>query len=915
MLSGLFKSGWQSESAEKRLLAIARMDVIDSKSQIALETLALEDSEPEVRQAAIEKIAQPATLLQISQTHTDAGTVEIANARFIKLIGPKSCLTKSELSALGDSHPTCKTLLAQHCPHAELRHSLLADMSEMDQARLIEDVDYADTRKLISEQLVSKQALELARKSIKGKDKSAEKTIKQKLDRIRADDKLAQDNQAAAEAICVDMEFVANHPEWRPEFKERFLRYDSAWQSLGFAPSDSMQLRYSAAQKNAAAKVEQQTLVEAAQKTQLRITESLQDYCKELTDDSMEQIAEKKTVLSDKLSTALSEWLKQSEVATPDSDIAKVFLVAQKALTSVIDLGDSVSRQDNTAALGRSIKQLQWPKHYPTLKAFDEAKALIAEQKKQNKQAQQSEAAKLDSLHKRISRLLSSSKRGDIKQAKQELAATTKIASHFSGKDKLALDERLAQATESVNKMADWQDFATEPKLIELCEAMEKLCKATDHPDKLTKKINTLQQRWKSLGHSDITDQHWERFKAAADTAYEPCSTFFKERRETQRANLVKREPMIKRMQELLENTPWTDAPDYKKVEIELRNINNDWQKIKNVEQGPGQKQWTKLSKIRDEVYQHLDLVYDANLELKHKIISQVEALAETDIKEESIDKLKLFQNRWKQVGITRRKQDQAAWKKFKHASDQVYAKVQGVRQEVRAEEDAQLKGYRDIIKQIQSIAKSATDIANADKEIDSLQSDYQALPPLPKNLPEKLIKGIAADFQRALTAYEKTKERLHQEAKSKILDKLTEKAALCAQLELLDADAPADRIDALRSEIDAIELHDKALNQQFETRLNAALDADKQNAYEARRRMCIDLEIQLGVDSPADDKSLRMQIQLEQMKEQGIGHNLSEKNARTNQLRRDWLCLPGAKADLQSALEQRFNDLVEKHR
>lgn len=909
MLGALFKPEWQSDSADKRLAAIAKFDSTDAKSQMALNTLATEDSELEVRQTAVKKISQPEALLRLIETHLDAQTVEAANAAFIKLISPKTRFTQSELTELSNSNPSCHVLLIQHCPHLELRHSLLANIPEIDQAELIQGVDYADTRKLISELLTSQGALERARKNIKGKDKSAEKTIKQKLDHIRAEQKLADDNQAAAEAVCADMEFIANHPEWRPEFKERFLRYEAAWLSLGFTPSDSAQQRYTAAQLNAAAKVATQTLNDAAQETQARITESLQDYCKNLSNDSLAQITEKKALLNEKLSSALNQWLQQTEVTAPDSKIASGFLLAQKALTSVIDLSAAVEAfaadRENTAALSTSIKQLDWPKHYPSLAALNEAKTLIAEQQQQHQQAQQSHTEKLDSLHKRISRLLSTSKRGDIKQAQRELSATTKIADQFSGKDKTALDERLAKASESVNKMADWQNFATEPKLIELCEAMEQLCKASLHADTLAKKINTLQQRWKALGHSTITDQHWERFKAAADTAYEPCAVYFKERREAQKANLAKREPMIKRMQTLLDNTPWTDEPDYKQVEVELRNINQDWQKIKNVEHGAGQKQWTKLSEIRAEIYKHLDLVYDANLAIKHKLISQVEALAGTDVKEESIDKLKLFQNRWRQVGITRRKQDQAAWKKFKHASDKVYAKIQGVRQEIRAEEDAQLQGYRDIIKQIQSVAKSATDIPSA---------DYQALPELPNTLPEKLSKGIAADFQRAITAYEKTKERLHQEVKSKLLDSLAEKAALCTQLETLDAGTSADKIDTLRNQIDAIELPDKTLNQYFDKRLSAALDANKQHAFETRRRFCIDLEISLAVASPAEDKDLRMQIQLEQMKQQGFGHTQPEKNTRVNELRRNWLCLPGAEADLQASLDQRFNDLIAKH-
>jgi len=912
MLGSLFKPDWQSDSVEVRLQAIAKLDLVDAKSQSILENLATDDSKYRVRRAAIEKISKADTLLQIYQTHADAQTRDDAKTAFVRLIGAKSSLTLSEFEALISTHPYAKTLLVQHCPHVTVRNALLADISELDRAELIAEVEYADTRKSIAEQLFSKQALELARKNIKGKDTGAEKIIKQKLERIRADQKQAQENQAAAESLCAEMEFIANHPEWRSEFKERFLRYQTNWQRLNFTPSDTVHQRYTAAQLNAKAKVEQQTLTESAQAAQEQLSKTLQADCAELANYSLAQIADKKYSLDEKLNASLNEWLQQTEEETPSIGIADSFLDAQKALKSVLELCGAAATPENTQVFEKSIAQLHWPKHYPTLLALGEAKILLNDYKTQYKQAQQSETEKLDSLHKRINRLLGSTKRGDIKQAQRELNATTKMASQFYGKNKVALDERLAQATEAVNKMADWQAFATEPKLTELCEEMEQLSGSTEHPDKLVKKINRLQQRWKALGHSEVTDQYWERFKAAADLAYQPCSLHFKKRRDIQRTNLAKREPLIDRTRALLENTAWADEPDYKHVEVELRNINNEWQKIKDVERGPGQKQWKKLSVIKAEIYQHLDIVYDANLELKQQIIAQVEALSNTEVKEETINKLQLFQNRWKQVGITRRKQDQAAWKKFKHASDQVYAKIQDLRREKRAEEDAQLKGYRDIIREVQSVAKSVVDIAQGDATIAALQADYQALPPLPKTMSEKLAKGLDSDYQRAIGAYENTKERLNVAAKSKILDKLSDKATLCAELEQLGASASPDKVEAIRNKIDAIELSDKTLNQQFEIRLAAALDTNREQASEARRRLCIDLEILLGEESPAEDKNLRMTMQLEQMKEQGIGHN-QERAQKTilNDLKREWLCLPGAEPKIQASLNQRFQRLI----
>lgn len=366
-------------------------------------------------------------------------------------------------------------------------------------------------------------------------------------------------------------------------------------------------------------------------------------------------------------------------------------------------------------------------------------------------------------------------------------------------------------------------------------------------------------------------------------------------------------------MRSLLESTAWDDSPDYKKLESELSRIYNSWQKYKDVERGSGQKQWKKFSKVRSAIYEKLDVVYDANIELKNQLIAQVLAMLEGEIKDESLAKLQLYQNRWKQVGMTRRKQDQAAWNKFKKASDSVYHSIQGLRKAKRADEDEQLQGYRQISREINQLAKIASDLTEADSNFDRLQSAYQELPALPRGLPEKLIKGLANDYQRACDAYSKARDRIKRAGKAKRLEALRQKAALCADLERLGVDAPQADIEKIQHALANVEINDKGMARKFNQRIEAALNADRDDANQCRRLLCIDLEILLGVDSPAEDASLRMQVQLERMKKHGIGQAQPQTDEVLNELKVDWLCLPGAEPEIQKALDQRFDRLVKK--
>lgn len=931
MLKGLFKPAWQSDSVDKRLDAVAKMDAGKESAQSTLLEIANRDVEQKVRDAAINKLGSPLHTFELSQTHADQTTRQAAEAAFCRLVGANSELNEQAFrdlleQAVFKQQKQARLLLVEHCPIMEIRHELLNELSEAEQAVLIGQVDYAQTRKLIAEQISEADNLEVARKALTGKDKTAEKIIRQKLEHIRATEKETQANKQACEELCEKMEFIANHAQWRSEFKPRFSQYKNAWESLSFKPTQNYIERFTQASMKAAVQVEKQTHVESAMVDQLKALANLEDLCKRVAKLDLQALLEQNQTIRSELADNSQTWLTSSEVITATTPVSNGFLQAQRCLTSVADFCEVANKDrieaetdsgaveqveiQNASAYQKALNAIEWSSSYPSLLAVSEAQALIADAKKHIKQQSEQTKNNLDKLHKRINRLLGTTNRGDLRRAKNELSATLKAAESYSGHDRKKLDERLEQATEVVNKMVDWQNFATEPKLIELCESMESLVKADMHPDKRAQKISALQKQWKELAYADVADQHWDRFKAAADLAYEPCAVFFAERREQQAQNLAKREPLVAQMQSLLDNTDWDNEPDYKRVENGLRDTQNAWQKIKDVERSAGQKQWKRLSKIRADIYTKLDVEYDANIERKNKIINQLENLLDGEINEDTLAKLQLAQTRWKQVGVTRRKEDQAAWQRFKTTSDAVYEKLQDKRKAKRAEEDEQLDEYRKIIKAIYALAKSATNLAESDPQFDQLKNGYAQLPAMPKDLPEKLIERIAADFSKAKEAYAKAHERLVQSAKNAVLETLANKAQLCTQLEAAVSAKPNESHNDMLTELNAIEIGDKALEQRFAKRIDQVMNSNRKEASEARRLLCIDAEILLDIPSPEEDRALRTQIQLDRMKQQGLVHSKEQTAKKIKELMLDWYCLPGAKPDVQQELQKRFDQL-----
>jgi DNA repair protein SbcC/Rad50 len=369
-------------------------------------------------------------------------------------------------------------------------------------------------------------------------------------------------------------------------------------------------------------------------------------------------------------------------------------------------------------------------------------------------------------------------------------------------------------------------------------------------------------------------------------------------------------------MQRLLDGTDWDKEPDLKSVLSSLRRISDAFATIKDVERNAGRKQWERFSAIRDQVNSKLDVVCKSNLALKHELIAQAEALAAAPAAEINLVKLKSLQEQWKRIGIVKRNQEQKAWIKFKEQTDLVYNKVQELRRESRDNTDRQLGAYGKVIREIQQLAGTAQDLVEADRQFAALEAQYSELPELPGRLPEKLAEGIQRDYRNACRQFSDCRSRIINNLQGQRMQALRRKADLCARLEALGTSPPEEALREIAQEWDSIALNDAALSRRIEARRNSAqAEMDRAAIGDERRMLCIQLEIALDVESPAEDKALRMQYQLEQLNKSGLGARTRYNAEQLENVEVDWLCKPGAEPERQKELDKRFREVLQAGR
>ena len=926
MLSKFFKPAWQNPSVKKRLKAVSDLHSDNVEHQPILFQLASDDDDSTIRIAAMQRLTDAVVLHELSIKSPDCTVGVEAENRLNELMTTSQMIDEPQYRNLLSCYPELHLRIAIHADFSSIRALAIKDLLSAQLIEVLGQTRHTECRQVIADKLSDIENLEYARKIMRGKDKNAERIIKAKIDAIRSHERKLAENKAQVVKLLEEIEYLAAH-DTLPEFQARCRTHRKQWDNLGFEIEDADQQRYQLACELVESYYQQQQAVEQALKSQTLLVNEFDALLQITAKRDIATFVESQPEIQEKLKQLGLNWQALSEVIKADPSLVtqydKLLSAIQSAtqfVTGAAELlliarEDDGKQSESILKLTAALKKLKWPDDLAELQAATEVQQQLSDWRNEHKATADANREKLAGLQKNISSIFRFSRAGNLARAKQVAQKVQKALGKFDGKDLVALQERFDEASKTLGDMGDWKNFATEPKYIELCDAMELLSTASKHADKRSSEMKALQQQWKSLGHSDISDQYWPRFKLAADQVYQICADFFEQRHLVRKENLNQRMQCLVDMRELMESTDWDNSPDYKAVQVSVHDINSKFSSIKNIERNAGEKQWKQYSTLKAAVMAKLDAVYDYNIALKKQLIVQAETLTEAAAIVENLTSLKSLQNRWKQIGVTRRGEDQKAWKTFKKQSDIVYDNVQALRQTQRDETDQQLDAYRNIIKAIGQLAKSANDLVEADHQFSELKASYRELPELPQKLPEKLLEGIQRDYRNACDQLDNCRSRIIKSRQNQQLDGLRQKASLCTQLEALAATATEQQLLEISEQWDSIELHNSGLLQRIEARRDSAsTDMDRDAITAERRMLCIQLEILTNIESPPEDRTLRLQYQLQQMNQSGLSQSaIDDGKQLIVDMELNWLCMPGAKAEQQVVLDERFQRVLKK--
>ena len=473
------------------------------------------------------------------------------------------------------------------------------------------------------------------------------------------------------------------------------------------------------------------------------------------------------------------------------------------------------------------------------------------------------------------------------------------------------LAAQLQQLDAKLNELKEWKDYAVAPKRAELIAEMEMLVGSSEEPKALAGRIKQLQEDWKTISKGVVIDSEadWQRFRRAAEIAYQPCRAYFEAQAQLRQANLEKRRHVIERL-EAFEAAQGGEDPDWRAVAAVLREAPLEWRRHFPVERAAGKRLQEKFDAALNRIQGRLDAWQAGNAEAKNTLIQRAQA-ARSQEDREAVDALKRLQIQWKEIGPARRDQEQKLWEEFRAHCDAVFQR----REQATIEQGAALLASQQRALALCSQCEQAAtligpELLAAAANLPQWRADFDALGEFSKH--EQ--RALRQRFERALKLCHAAVSAMRQRERDQSFADLIEAARrIQAYGWAVSQQAVASDRDSLKQTAEAFiagvphwpKGGAQALEQAWSKAHAAAADGAQANEA-ALRILCVRNEIRTDLPTPPEDQELRRSYQMQRLVERmGQGREAADDEWETLAL--EWIRIGPVEETLRHNLLQRF--------
>ena len=774
-----FKPKWQNSNPAKRIEAIADLDELTS--QDIVERVALSDDNVEVRMAAVKKLAIIKTLQNISSNDSDAGVRRLAETRaFEEIVKKLKNFNESSLNeevrgyieAIKDTRYTEDVLKATN--NITLKKELVKQCSKQSLLAQIASRDSSEEIAMDAAERVTSESLQadLVKSS---KHVSVRKKIS---DKIRAK-KEAEDNgkkalellQSKREALIKQAHYLAAQKDafaTKPQFEALMTEANA----LGMGDSAStLNEIYESFNKfydeaNAEKLAAQKAEAEKQAKIQ-HLTETLAELEGLLEAGSTEENA-------DRVNAIIQEWNEGKSVM--DASLIKRFNNAyfktQEAKKIEIPSAESENASEEEIAIRKSLlERLQalsdteidentgkhlhvivreWEKlsllegDDPILQAYNALRTKLSELITAfNDKAQKVIEENSKKLRGLIERIQNLDENQEFREIHKILRDTYQEWKEIVGEQKFKYHDLWQEykiATSRFQEMQQWENWHNEKDRDTIIEEMDALSRETPSQAVLAK-FRELCGKWREIGPISAAkfQEYRDRFQTLVDKIKENCAPFIEEQNAERQKNLVDKEALCQKVEELVANAEifWKDK--FKSVQ----EIQENW---KNIGMVPKEAFAALNKRFKDAVnafyaqhkenVKHEDESREANYEKKVALCIEAEAIKDSTDWNATSTKLKQLQDSWKATGPVPKSKSDEIWTRFRTACDSFFEKKRNHFEEMDAAKQKNLEQKQALCEKLEAL-----DIANITPEVidayKAIEVEWKAVGMVPKDAVE----------------------------------------------------------------------------------------------------------------------------------------------------------------------------------
>lgn len=442
--------------------------------------------------------------------------------------------------------------------------------------------------------------------------------------------------------------------------------------------------------------------------------------------------------------------------------------------------------------------------------------------------------------------------------------------------------DKLRELEAGVADMERWQRWAGNKVRARLCDEVEHLIGSGLHPDAVANRVKELQDEWAKVeaaepDHGEHAAGIGKRFRALCHRALAPARPYFEQRRALRSQKASELDATIAALAADIEQAPDDLKPLRERVVNALRELDEVEPRARAALGKRLRAQLDQLDALRDARNQ-------AAVEGKQALLERLRFAARGDATQ-AIHAAKAIQQEWRNAPRADRKTEDRLWAELRAIVDPLFEAARAgaqARTQALAAVEAERRG---LVEAVQALGQ-AEDLAQIDTQLAELEARWQAQQPQledaagdarpgraprDRSQPERGERAERGDRNERRPRPPRAAEGSLEREFEKAVERL--RAAQKAQREARAKHALQALMDAA---LDGTK--DEALSETERRELAAARARDL--TRENREDALLGLELDAGIDSPADAAARRRELQMQRLAER-MGSGGSRVDAR----------------------------------